>query len=182
LPTAVSLALQPRHQRPPSPAPDRFPLDPVFLFRASLPIEPDVAPAGETPDGLRLYFGLGKGGTVHGPALTADVIGRDGDRLRVRLDGIGAVDVEATLRTSQGDIVVMIYSGLVDTGPDGYAALLSGHGPKSAPVRFAPRFLTSSRKLDWLNRIQGFAIGEVSLERLRVDYDVYAFGPADLPI
>jgi len=160
----------------------RFPVQPVFLFRVTVPIVPDAFPAGQTPEGMPFYFSIGPGGTVQGPALEAEIVARDGDRLRMRPDGIGIATVEATLRTRQGEAVVTTYSGLIDIGPQGYAAMLTGLPPPDAPARFAPRYLTSSRRLAWMNRLQAFAIGEASLRRLLVEYDVYAFGPADLPI
>jgi Protein of unknown function (DUF3237) len=162
--------------------PRRFPMLPIYLFRSTVPIIPDAAPAGQTPEGMPFYFSIGPGGTVRGPALEAEIVPRDGDRLRMRPDGIGIAEVEATLLTPQGDAVLTFYSGLIDIGPDGYAALLSGRPPQDAPARFAPRYLTSSRRLGWMNRLQAFAIGEASLQRRLVEYDVYAFGPADLPI
>lgn len=172
LPAAASVPVRP--------AP--FAFLPQYLFRVSVPIRPDVRPIGETPDGLHFYFELDKGGTVRGPALDAEVLGLDGDRLRIRPDGVGVVDAAMTLTTADGGTVFMTCSGLVDTGPDGYAALASGQGAKAAPIRYAPRYLTATPSLMWLNRVQSIGIGQVSLERMLVEYDVYAFGPADLPI
>jgi hypothetical protein len=162
--------------------PQRFPLQPIYLFRVAVPIVPDAIPAGQTPEGMPFCFSIGPGGTVRGPALEAEIVPRDADRLRMRSDGIGIADAEATLLTAKGEAVLTFYSGLIDIGADGYAALLSGRPPQDAPARFAPRYLTSSPRLGWMNRLQAFAIGEASLRRCLVEYDVYAFGPADLPI
>jgi hypothetical protein len=174
--------------RPPDPAreapamPHRFPFEPVFLFRVTARFRPDMTPTGVTPDGIHLYYELVEGGTVRGPALDAVLLPRNGDRVQMRPDGIGVADIEATMVTPKGGIVLLRYSGLIDTGPDGFAAMLAGTGPKHGSVRFTPRYATSVPELMWMNRVQGFGIGVADLERQTVEYDVYAFGPADLPI
>ena len=52
--------------------------------------------------------------------------------------------------------------------------LAAGSGPKRAPIRLAPRYLTAEPRLCWLNRLQCFGVGEVNLERYLVEYDLYA--------
>lgn len=162
--------------------PTRFDFEPNFLFRVTAPVFPDDSPVGETPDGLRLLFALRDGGTVRGPALNGEIMHKGGDWMRVRTDGMGVCAIDALIRPEGGGIVLSEYTGLVDFGPDGYAALARGGGPRRAPLRFAPRYLTAVESLKWMNRLQCFSIGEVDLERHIVEYDLYAFGPTGGPV
>jgi hypothetical protein len=162
---------QARRIVPSHPAP--FPFEPKFLFRVTAPVHRDKYPVGVTPDGLRLTFLLRGGGYVRGPALTGEIEHRGGDWMRIRPDGVGIADIQALIRPVDGGIVLTEYSGVVDFGPDGYGMLAAGGGPKRAPLRFAPRYLTSEPRLSWLNRLQCFSVGEVNLERYLVEYDLY---------
>lgn len=161
--------------------PARFAFEPEFLFRVTAPVDRDMDPVGETPDGLRMKFLLRSGGYVHGPAVTGEILPLGGDWMRIRPDGVGIAEIHALIRPVGGGIILTEYSGVVDFGPDGYRLLAAGSGPKRAPLRFAPRYLTSEPRLSWLNRLQCFSVGEVNLERYLVEYDLYAFRskPAD---
>lgn len=152
----------------------RFAFEPEFLFRVTAPIEPDANPVGETPEGLRMMFAIGRGGNVDGPALTGEILHRGGDWMRIRPDGVGIAAIDALIKPVDGGVVLTEYSGIVDFGPDGYRMLAAGGGPKRAPIRLAPRYLTAEPHLRWLNRLQCFAVGEVNLERYLVEYDLYA--------
>jgi hypothetical protein len=152
----------------------RFAFEPEFLFRVTAPIEPDANPVGETPEGLRMMFALGRGGNVEGPALTGEILHRGGDWMRIRPDGVGIAAIDALIKPIDGGVVLTEYSGVVDFGPDAYRMLAAGGGPKRAPIRLAPRYLTAEPRLRWLNRLQCFAVGEVNLERYLVEYDLYA--------
>jgi hypothetical protein len=155
--------------------PARFAFEPEFLFRVTAPLERDRDPVGETPGGLRLHFAIGTGGRVDGPALSGDILHHGGDWMCVRPDGVGIANIHALIRPASGGILLTEYSGVVDFGPDGYRLLAAGGGPKRAPVRLAPRYVTSESRLSWMNRLQCLAIGEVDLERYLVEYDLYRF-------
>lgn len=155
--------------------PARFPFAPKFLFRVTAPIERDEYPVGETPDGLRLTFMLRGGGFVHGPGVSGEILHRGGDWMRIRPDGVGIAEIHALIKPVDGGIILTEYSGVVDFGRDGYRMLAAGSGPKRAPLRFAPRYLTSEPRYCWLNRLQCFSVGEVNLERYLVEYDLYEF-------
>lgn len=152
----------------------RFAFEPEFLFQVTAPVDRDENPVGETPDGLRMLFALRAGGHVDGPALTGEILHRGGDWMRIRPDGVGIAAIDALIKPVDGGVVLTEYSGIVDFGPDGYRMLAAGGGPKRAPIRFAPRYLTAEPRLRWLNRLQCFAVGEVNLERYLVEYDLYA--------
>ena len=103
--------------------------------------------------------------------------------MRIRPDGVGIAEIAALIKPDGGGIILTEYSGIVDFGPDGYRQLAAGSGPKRAPLRFAPRYLTKASSLDWMNRLQCFGVGEVNLERYLVEYDLYALRskPSDDP-
>ncbi len=155
--------------------PARFAFEREFLFRVTAPLQRDKHPVGETPDGLRLNFSIGIGGRVNGPALTGDIIHRGGDWMRIRPDGVGIANIHALIKPHEGGVILSEYGGVVDFGPDGYRLLAAGGGPKRAPVRLAPRYLTAEPRLRWMNRLQCLGVGEVDLERYLVEYDLYAF-------
>jgi hypothetical protein len=152
----------------------RFAFEPEFLFRVTVPIERDENPVGETPDGLRMMFAIGRDGHVDGPALTGEILHRGGDWMRIRPDGVGIANIDALIKPVGGGVVLTEYSGVVDFGPDGYRMIAAGGGPSRAPLRLAPRYLTAEPRLRWLNRLQCVAVGEVNLERYLVEYDLYA--------
>ena len=56
-----------------------------------------------------------------------------GDWMRVRPDGIGVCAINALIRPDDGGVVLTEYSGLVDFGPDGYAALAAAAAPGARP-------------------------------------------------
>lgn len=157
--------------------PARFSFEPRFLFRVTASFQADDAPVGETPDGLRFLFALRAGGTVRGPALNGEILHKGGDWMRVRRDGVGICTIDALIRPDTGGIVMTEYTGVCDFGPDGFDALSRGTPPRTAPLRFAPRYLTAVPSLQWMNRLQCLSVGEVNLERQVIEYDLYAFGP-----
>lgn len=159
----------------------RFPFLPQFLFRVTVPFLADDSPVGETPDGLRFFFALGEGGTVKGPALNGTILHKGGDWMRVRRDGVGIASIDSVIHPDSGGLVLGEYGGVADFGPGAYAMLLAGQMPKRGAIRFVPRYLTSVPALQWMNRLQGMAIGEANLETRLVEYDLYGFGPGNGP-
>ena len=112
---------------------------------------------GETPVGLR---------------VNAYISG--GDSLTIRPDGVGVLDVRATIETSDGALVYEEYMGLMDLGPDGYQRMLTGNPPARAAIQVAPRFLTSHPDYLWLNRLQCLNVGMADFATSSVSYDTYA--------
>lgn len=146
-----------------------------FVARFVVPFTGNFHPSGETPDGVWLRFAIKEGGTVEGPNLTGTIEPVGGDWMRVRPDGVGILHAKALIRPTTGGAPIMFDdTGLCDFGPDGYAALCKGKLPPSAPVRLAPRYLTSNRRYAWLNRVQGFGIGEARLSDITLRFDVYS--------
>jgi len=170
LPPTVS-NISPRRRR------EAFPyvLEHLAQVRASL-APPQVI--GETPDGLRVNFGI-TGGEIVGKRFNATVETGGADALRIRQDGTAILAVRTTLKTDDGARIFTEYSGVLDLGEDGYHRALNGDFPPKPRVHLAPRFVSASPAYSWLNRLQCIGIGYVTMADLEVNYDLYAMHLAD---
>lgn len=148
-----------------------YTLEHIISYRATLrqPLEA----IGETPAGLRINAYV-TGGEATGPRIRGRVLPVGGDWLTVRPDGIGVLDVRATLETHDGALIYVEYSGVMELGADGYVRALRGDLPARAPIHAAPRFLTAHPSYLWLNRLQCVNVGAVDLATSTVSYDTYA--------
>lgn len=128
---------------------------------------------GETPVGLRINAYI-SGGEVKGPRLRGRVLPVGADWLTVRPDGVGVLDVRATMETHDGALFYAAYEGVMDLGPDGYQRLVTGNPPASATIQVAPRYLTAHPDYLWLNRLQCLNVGMADFATSTVSYDTYA--------
>ena len=149
-----------------------YELEHICSIKATLENPPEVI--GPTPEGLRLNVYI-TGGEVRGPRLNGRLRPVGADWLTIRSDGVGVLDIRATMETEDGALIYVAYQGLADAGEDGYQKFLEGTPPPRVPIRGAPRFHTSHPDYLWLNRIQCLNVGEVDLENWVVDYDLYTF-------
>jgi hypothetical protein len=154
--------------------PQRFPYDLSFLARVTVPLATDPYAIGMTPDGLRIVFPLGEGGTVRGPLFNGTIDHVGGDWMRIREDGIGVTDIHALIQTDDGATILSEYSGFVDFGPDGQKRMAAHDPPPQANLDLTPRYLTSDPRWDWLNRLQCVGFGRVTMASMLVEYDLYA--------
>ena len=177
--TLAAGSRRPLRRRQRAQNPPRSPHELEFLARVTAPLEHTPRVLGETPDGLRIVYPIGEGGTVRGPKLNGAILHKGGDWMRIRRDGIGVPEVRVLIETDDGGLVMGEYSGVVDFGPDGYAALAANRPPARAWAQLAPRYVTSARDLLWLNRLQCVAYGWVTMATLLVEYDLYAMRPAE---
>ena len=153
----------------------RLPFSLDYLASIRVPLkEPENI--GETPDGLRVHWYWSPAeGEVQGPALTARVRHIGGDWMTIRRDGVGVMDVRATLETADGALLYVFYQGYYDLGPDGYQNFLARKWPMRAPTRTTPRISTGHPNYAWLNRVQCLGVGEVTIaETVTYAYDLYA--------
>ena len=153
---------------------DRFAYEMDFLARVTAPLARTPTMIGDTPEGLMIAFPLGANGTVRGPKLNGRIQHIGGDWMRVRPDGVGISQIRVVVECVDGTRFLGEYGGVVNFGPDGYAALSKGGGPEQAEVQLAPRFVSADAKLDWLNRVQCVGLGRVTMASLLVEYDLYA--------
>lgn len=128
---------------------------------------------GETPAGLRINAYV-TGGRVEGARLSGEFLPVGGDWLTIRPDGVGVLNVRATIRTHDQALIYVQYQGVLELGEDGYARMLAGDPPPRAPIRSAPRLTSAHPDYLWVNRLQCVNIGEVDFATASVRYDVYA--------
>lgn len=114
------------------------------------------------------------GGEVNGPKVYGKLRPVGGDWLTVRPDGVGILDVRATIETREEALIYVTYTGVGDAGEDGYERFLRGDLPLTIPLRIVPRVQTAHPDFQWLNRLQCLGFGEVDTGSLQVSYDVYA--------
>jgi hypothetical protein len=149
-----------------------FRMEYLFSYRVAWENPPEIL--GPVPEGLRVNFYL-VGGEVEGPRLNGRIKPVGGEWFVVRPDGVGMLDMRATIETDDGALIYAPFTGILDIGEGGYEALLRGElAPDGTTFRSAPRYSTAHPDYQWINRLQCMGIGEVhpSLGEARVD--VYA--------
>ena len=128
---------------------------------------------GPVAEGIRVNFYV-TDGEVSGPTMRGRLRIVGGDWLLLRTDGIGLLDVRATMELEDGALVYTTYGGVVDLGPDGYNQFLKGILPPRPELRIVPRYHTSHPDYLWLNRLQCVGVGVFDVPQSRVSYDIYA--------
>jgi len=128
---------------------------------------------GPVSEGVRANFYV-TSGEVSGPKMQGRLRPVGGDWLLIRTDGVGVLDVRATMELDNGAIIYTTYSGLLDLGPDGYNLFAHGTLPARIDLRIVPRYHTSHSDYLWLNRLQCVGVGVFDRDQLRVSYDIYA--------
>jgi hypothetical protein len=111
---------------------------------------------------------------VWGPKMRGRLRPVGGDWLSLRPDGIGTLDVRATMELADGALIYTTYTGVADLGPDGYQRFLEGNPPAQVPLQITPRYYTGHSDYVWLNRLQCIGVGKADLQQLKVSYDIYA--------
>lgn len=145
------------------------------IFSYNILLDPNMEVIGPTPEGLRINVYIQEG-QVSGAKINGKIRPVGADWLTVRQDGVGIMNVRATIETDDGALIYVEYSGVIDFGEDGYTQFLSGKPAENVQIRAAPRYTTAHPDYLWLNRLQCVNIGEgyLSPERVEVSYDVYA--------
>ena len=138
-----------------------------FLATVEAPLEPAQSA------GSRVIVNVPAGGTVRGPKINGTLIAPAGDWLTVLPDGSLRLDVRATIKTDDGEIILVTYSGAIAASKEVNDRFNNGEVLTSKDEYFitAPQFTTGSKKYDWLNQIQ--AVGKmVSIQRgVKIKYD-----------
>src|SRR5262249_10829167 len=128
---------------------------------------------GPVPEGIRVNFYV-TAGEVSGPGIKGRLRPVGGDWLTLRTDGVGVLDVRATLELENGALIYTTYGGTLDLGPDGYNQFAKGVLPPHVELRIVPHYFTSHPDYLWLNRLQCVGVGGFDRDTLKVDYDIYA--------
>jgi hypothetical protein len=125
-----------------------------------------------TAVGARMTF-ITTGGTVDGPKLHGEILPGGGDWLIVGSDGVGRVDVRATLRTHDGAFIHYEARGIIKVPADGLARLAAGEvlGFDETYVRTTPKFETADERYAWLSGL--VAVGYNVLSPNHIDYRIY---------
>ncbi len=146
-------------------------LEHLFSYNATLDPPEVIGPLPEGGVRVNLYV---TGGEVNGPKVYGKLRPVGGDWLFLRPDGVGILDVRATIETREEALIYTTYTGVGDLGEDGYERFLQGELPSTTSLRIVPRLQTAHPDYLWLNRLQCLGIGEFNAERLEVRYDLYA--------
>lgn len=143
-----------------------------LTFFAALTAHLRLEIIGETPEGHRINLFV-QSGYVVGPRINATIRPEGGDWMYIRSDGVGMVDIRITHETTDGALIYERAGGICDFGADGYAKIVGGQLSGTYPFYATPTFVTAHAHWKWLNRCQGFGIGHVVMEDLRVECDIY---------
>lgn len=118
------------------------------------------------------------GGWAQGPAISGTFISPGGDWLRIMPSGAMRLDVRATLKTDDGALIYLSYSGIVQHSAESTEKLNKGEPLTRQEMPYfitAPTFQTAAPKYAWLNSVQ--AIGKAVALKLGEDgyvkYDVF---------
>ena len=132
-------------------------LEPLMSMRVDLKAPVEV---GAGPFGVRVIFDS-IGGTFEGPRLRGTVEGSGGDWLLVDTQGVGRLDVRATLVTEDGAKIYLQYPGVLVMNEKVQTALIGGGTFDWGDTYFVtqPRFETGDERYQWLNRTMAVAEG-----------------------
>ncbi len=129
------------------------------LFTLKLDVRPLIV-IGDTPAGFK-RVGVVYGGRFEGERLSGEVLDGGSDWQSVRGDGSIALDVRLNLKTDDGALIAVTYTGLRRGPPEIIARIDKGEevDPASYYFRISPRFETGSETYAWLNGILAIGIG-----------------------
>ena len=115
---------------------------------------------GAIPSGTRHVDMLG-GGRFEGPRLSGEVLPGGMDQKLIRSDGAMNPNVRLVLKTDDGALIYVHYTGVRYGTPEVMARIAAGEvvDPSEYYLRNTPYFETASEKYDWLNRIVAVGIG-----------------------
>lgn len=134
----------------------------------------DLAPAQviASPEVTRMVF-VAEGGTVTGDRIQGQVLPGGGDWLRVGSDGVGRIDVRATIQTHDGELVLLTNTGLIALAGPALERFGAGESLEwdELHARSAPLFETGAEQYAWLNSVVSVAVH--GLGPRHVDYRVF---------
>lgn len=150
-----------------------YTLEHLFSYTATLKPPEGIGPMAE---GLKLNWYV-TGGEVTGPRVKGQVLPVGGDWVTIRTDGVAILDVRVTIESDDGALILMVSSGVMDLGEEGYQRALQRQLPEIIHLQSAPRFFTAHPQYRWLNRIQCVGVGKADSGNFTVSYDIYAIRP-----
>lgn len=125
-----------------------------------------------TPRGNRVTYVI-RDGRADGPRLSGDLLPGGGDWIVFGSDGVGRLDVRATLRTDDGALIHLSTRGIVHMSPEVLEVWGGGEavGWEHMYTRSTLLFDTADERYLWLDRTIAVAIND--LARDQVFYRVY---------
>lgn len=143
-----------------------------YLMTLYAPLE-----APQQIDGALSIYNVREGGWVKGPKINGMLIAPGADWLRTMPGGSARLDVRASIKTEDGALVYITYSGVISHTPESMERLINGEPLKADDHYFitAPTFQTASEKYAWLNHVQCIGkMAEVKMgEGSFVKYDIF---------
>jgi hypothetical protein len=153
---------------------DQLPLVGALPVEHLFDMHVDLEPAQpiSTPVGTRMTF-ITTGGAIDGPELQGEILPGGGDWLLVGSDGVGRVDVRATIRTHDGALIHYEARGIIKIPADGLERLAAGEVLpfEETYVRTTPKFETADERYAWLSEV--VAVGYNILSPNHIDYRIY---------
>ena len=146
-------------------------LEHIVTFRADLGDAIDIG-ASPAAAGVRQIFDIA-GGSFEGPRMKGSVLASGADWLLMGSDGVGRLDVRATLKTDDGANIYVQYFGVVHLTEKVMASLASEGAIDFGDTYFftTPRFETGDERYAWLNKI--VAVGQGRMLPNAVEYRVF---------
>ena len=129
----------------------------LFTITATVTQLHDV---GAFPGGTR-HIDLIGAGMFAGPRLKGDLLPGGMDVKTLRGDGSMVPNVRLVLRTDDGALIFMHYTGVRHGSPEVMARIAAGDvvAPTDYYLRNTPYFETAAPRYDWLNRIVAVGVG-----------------------
>jgi Protein of unknown function (DUF3237) len=140
------------------------------LVDFSVDLEPAQMVA--TPLGLR-YTLIVRRGRFEGPRLKGEILPGGGDWITFGSDGIGRLDVRATMKTEDGALIHLESGGVSRVPDDAQQRLEAGERIpfEESYIRSTPTFETSDERYSWLN--EAVAVGYNEFAPGHIDYRIY---------
>lgn len=143
-----------------------------YLFSYHLQLHPPEI-IGPVPDGIRAMAYVAEG-TLKGERIDGILRPVGGDWITLRPDGVAITDVRGTIQTTDGALIYLAYTGVMDLGENGYQNFLNGQFPPTAKIHTTPRLETAHPNYQWLNRLQCIGVGTLNFATFAADFDTYA--------
>ncbi len=134
-------------------------LEHLLTYHADLK---EATPVGPVPTGTRIIADVA-GGTFEGPRLKGTLGASGADWLLIGPDGVGRLDVRATLTTDDGANIYMQYVGVLVMNEAVTETLAGNRTCDYGDTYFMtqPRFETGDERYAWLNSVVAVAEGRV---------------------
>lgn len=141
-------------------------------YLADMGVELEPVQNVATPVGSRMVY-ITTGGRIKGPRISGEILPGGGDWLFAGNDGVGRVDVRATIKTDDGVLIYYTAGGLIKIPADGLARLAAGQRLAFGDtyVRTTPKFEVADERYAWLSQV--VTLGYNLLSPDHVDYQIY---------